>query len=131
MTYAHRVNSLPDEPGPDCIICAVRQLTEGQPITWAPNEEGQEVSGIVLRVGTMPSPFSAGPVRFVDLWLGGRSRIRIAAYGASLDNAIRNAEAQVGDRLSVKFEGIGRLTKGHLAGREYKIFTTDVRRGHH
>jgi hypothetical protein len=120
------------EEGAGCIMCAVRALTEGEPaVKWQPNP-GQSVSGVVLRIGHLPSPFGRSDrVLFVDLWTGGTGRIRVLAYAASLDNALRTAEALVGDRLTLTRGEDGTLTKGMYAGRTYKTFTAEVRRGHH
>lgn len=120
------------EEGADCLMCAVRALTEGTPaVFWTP-EPGQSVSGVVLRIGHEPSPFHRSErVLFVDLWTGGTGRIRVRAYAASLENALRTAEALVGDRLTLSRGEDGTLTKGMYAGRRYKTFTADVRRGHH
>lgn len=122
------------EEGPDCLMCAVRALTEGEPaVFWNPNP-GQSVSGVVLRIDHEPSPFAPNGgdrVLFVDLWTGGTGRIRVRAYAASLDNAIRTAAALVGDRLTLTRGEDGTLTRGAFAGRPFKTFTADVRRGHH
>lgn len=124
-------HKIPEE-GEGCIMCAVRALTEGEPaVFWTP-EPGQSVSGVVLRIGHEPNEFHpSGRVLFVDLWTGGTGRIRVRAYAGSLENAIRTAEVVVGDRLTLTRGEDGTLTKGMYAGRQYKMFTADVRRGHH
>lgn len=109
-------------------MCAVRALTEGKPEVWAPETPGQNVSGVVLRQGTVDGPFGSAP--FVDLWRGGRDRIRIVAYPAMLRHTLDRAEAQVGDTLTVWFDGTRTIERGPRAGQPYKAFSSNVQRGH-
>lgn len=113
-------------------MCAVRALTEGEPRTWWPDEPA-EVTGVVLRQGSVPSQFSiyGGEVAFVDLWLGGTERVRVMAYGAMLSGALFRAAPEVGDTLTVAYEGKGRIERGKHAGREFRKHTVSVTRGHH
>jgi hypothetical protein len=129
--FSHTVNALPGEEGPDCLLCAVRELTEGTPTVWAATAAGQTVSGVVLRTGMTEGFGGYREVRYVDLWTGGWGRIRIVAFAAMLENAIKLADAKVGDRLSVTYEGQAYVTKGRFEGRPYKKFSADIRRGHH
>lgn len=113
----------------DCLMCAVRALTEGDPaVSWNPTVEGATISGVVLRQGTLATDF--GPVPFVDLWTGGTGRVRIKAYGSSLRHAIDGAAPQIGDRLSVWFDGERVMESGRMKGRPYKAFSANVQRGH-
>lgn len=113
-------------------MCAVRALTEGKPSMWQPTEAGDSVSGVILRMDRTPNPFSptGDGVLFVDLWLGGRERIRITAYGAFLRAAIDQTEPQVGDTLGVTFEGERFIDQGKHAGRPYKAYSAMIQRGH-
>jgi hypothetical protein len=115
-----------------CLMCAVRALTEGEPRTWWPDEPAS-VHGVVLRQGSVPSQFSiyGGEVPFVDLWLGGTERVRVMAYGAMLGAALARAEIQVGDTLTVAYEGQGFIERGKHAGRQFRKHTVNVMRGHH
>lgn len=114
-----------------CLMCAVRALTEGDPAaTWTPTTEGQTISGVVLRMGTRATDF--GPVPFVDLWTGGIGRVRIMAYASTLRHALDGVAAQIGDRLSVWFDGEGIVDRPGrpMHGRPYKRFSANVQRGH-
>lgn len=113
----------------NCLMCAVRALTEGDPAaTWNPTEAGATISGVVLRQGTLSTDF--GPVPFVDLWQGGTGRVRVKAYGAQLRHALDGAAAQIGDRLQVWFDGERTIERGRFAGKPYKAFSVNVQRGH-
>lgn len=113
-----------------CLMCAVRALTEGDPATtWRPELAGESVSGIVLRKGTVATDF--GQVPFVDLWLGGHSRVRVMAFSGSLRHALDGVAAQIGDRLQVWYDGKREIPEGRFAGvREMRTFTANVQRGH-
>lgn len=113
-----------------CLMCAIRQLTEGRPKTWEPESDGDTVIGIVLRTGTQPSHFQ-GQVPFIDLWLGELDRVRVVGHAANLGQAIEAAEAKVGDRIVARFDGRRQVERGRLAGRSYRVFTVEVQRGHH
>jgi hypothetical protein len=115
----------------DCLMCAVRALTEGDPAaTWNPTEVGQTISGVVLRQGTLATDF--GPVPFVDLWQGGTGRVRVMAYSWNLRHALAGAAAQIGDRLQVWLDGERVIDRPGrpMHGRPYKVFSANVQRGH-
>lgn len=115
----------------ECLMCAVRALTEGDPAaTWTPSEAGQSISGVVLRMGTLAT--NIGPVKFVDLWTGGTGRVRVKAFGQSLVHAIDVAAPQIGDRLQVWFDG-DRTLPARYSGqpeRTYRAYSANVQRGH-
>lgn len=76
-------------------MCAVRALTSGEPeVTWRPETEGQEVSGVVLSQGETASYY--GPAPYVDLWLGGAARVRVVANPIMLRAALERAAPEVG-----------------------------------
>lgn len=128
-----------------CVLCLVRQLTEGTPKAWWPENEGDTISGVVLRMGEMeeepggvPSHIAAMAGRpytvpFVDLFLGGSGyeRSRIKAYGTLLRQGLKAAEIQIGDRLTVRYDGDHVIQKGPYEGRTYRTYTVEVIRGHH
>jgi hypothetical protein len=113
----------------DCLMCAVRALTEGRAREWRPEEPGQ-VTGVVLRQGTQPAHFG-GSVPFIELWLGGTERVRVVGHSGMLAQVIEAAELQVGDTATVRYVGKGQ-TKIKQVGpvREYKVWELDVSRGH-
>jgi hypothetical protein len=116
------------EHSDNCLMCAVRALTEGTPKTWAPATAGETVTGVVLKTGKVVTDFGQAP--YVDLWLGGHERIRISAFGNRLRHALDEVDAQIGDTLSVWFDGLGTVTKGPMEGKPYKAFSANVQRGH-
>jgi hypothetical protein len=115
-----------------CLMCAVRALTEGEPTTWWPNEPAS-VKGVVLKIGRTPSRFAfAGEtVQFVDLWLGGTTRVRVVAYGVTLDTALTKAAPTVGDTLTVDYVGQFTIESGKHRGKPFRKHTVTVERGHH
>jgi hypothetical protein len=113
----------------NCLMCAVRALTAGDPeLTWKPETEGQMVSGVVLRQGETESHY--GPAPYVDLWLGGTARTRVVANPLMLRAALERAEAEVGDTLTIWFEGWSEPIHGPNRDRRVRVFRAAVRRGH-
>jgi hypothetical protein len=118
----------------DCLMCAVRALTEGRAKEWWP-EDPAEVTGVVLRQGTQPTHYS-GPTLFVELWLGGRERVRVAGHSSMLRSLIEGSEIQVGDTVTVRYLGKKPIKSGRpepsrsTMPREYKAFELEVQRGH-
>lgn len=126
-----RPRTEPDDHEDTCLMCAVRALTEGDPaVTWNPIVEGQTISGVVLRMGELAEVF--GRIPYVDLWLGGTGRIRIKAYSSTLRHAIEGVAPQIGDRLSVWFDGERTITRPGrpMDGKPYKTYSANVQRGH-
>lgn len=111
-------------------MCAVRALTEGQAPVWWPKEPAT-VTGVVLRMTTVNAPYSTEPVPCVDLWTGGMVRVQVRAYGATIRNALREADPQIGDTLTVTFEGEREIDRGKFRGQRYRHHTVTVERGHH
>lgn len=113
----------------NCLMCAVRALTEGDPAaTWTPTTEGATISGVVLRQGEVHT--NMGPVPFVDLWQGGTGRVRVMAYSGRLRHVLAGAAAQIGDRLQVWFDGEREVPGGKHQGLKYKSWSINVQRGH-
>jgi hypothetical protein len=113
----------------DCLMCAVRALTSGEPeITWQPETEAQTISGVVLRRGETESYY--GPVPYVDLWLGGAARTRVVANPMTLRAALDRAAPKVGDTLTIWFEGWSEPVHGPNRDRRVRVFRAAVRRGH-
>lgn len=113
----------------NCLMCAVRALTEGNPaVIWRPTTEGATIGGVVLRQGEVDG--IVGPTPFVDLWTGGTGRVRVLAYSGTLRHALAGAAPQIGDRLQIWFDGERELTSGRFAGKPYKAFSVNVQRGH-
>lgn len=120
----------------NCLMCAVRALTEGEPAAkWRGTKPGDEISGVVLKVGTEPHVMGReGRMAFMDLWMGGPGRVRIWAGPATLENAIRTQDPKMGDRVKVRYARDG-IVRGNprspLYGRPYRVYEIDVKRGHH
>lgn len=120
---------------PDCLLCAVRALTEGDPKTWWPGEPGASVAGVILRVDRVKSEFADlqttdGTVPFIDLWTG-NERVRVIGYGRVLQMAMKAAAPAVGDRAVVTFTHWGAIERGRFAGKKFRVITVTVERGHH
>lgn len=116
-----------------CPVCIVRALTEGEPKPWFPSEPAS-VKGVVIKVGTTPNHYSViqgDTFPFVDLWLGGTDRVRIAGLGATLRTALERAAPTVGDTLTVAYTGQGTIDRGKFVGRAYRMHTVEITRGHH
>ncbi len=111
----------------DCLMCAVRALTEGIPPIWNPQTAGEQIGGVILKMGLHEN--NLGSIPFVDLWRGGLERIRILAYGSSLRHALDSAAGQVGDTLRVWYDGERevRLANGPT---RYRAFSANAQRGH-
>jgi hypothetical protein len=117
----------------NCLMCTVRALTSGRPNNWFPANEGDRVTGVILRMGEEPSVFApeqTSTVKVVDLWQGGRNRVRITAYGSMLTAALSRAEPEVGDTLTVIYDGEKTIESGRFAGRPYRAFRVEIQRGH-
>jgi hypothetical protein len=118
-----------------CLMCAVRALTEGEPNAWVPGETGSGVTGVVLAMGETDSPsiydLTGQNIPYVDLWLGGRERVRIMAFGATLRRAVEKADPKIGDTLTVTFDGYGEINTGKHRGLKFRQHTVNVVRGHH
>lgn len=111
----------------DCLMCAVRALTEGTPPIWNPQTEGEQTSGVILTTGEVST--NLGMVPFVDLWRGGLERIRIMAYAASLRHALESAAGLIGDTLTVWYDG-KRDVKLNTGTTSYRAFSANAQRGH-
>lgn len=125
--------------GEQCLLCLVRQMTEGVPESVDLTEPGDSVTGVVLRRGTVPHPFFLPPpddtVPFIDLWVASALytvRRRFIAYGFPAQRAITDTDPQIGDTWTIHYEG-RRPVPNRRTGetREIKIFRADVKRGHH
>jgi hypothetical protein len=116
----------------NCLMCAVRALTVGTPTPWRPENPGDEINGVIVAKGTLTSEFAInGSVPYWDLWLGGqKERIRVTGWGMLLRREMADRKADVGDTVSVRFDGMSTVRRGKYAGREYRAFTVKVRRGH-
>ena len=117
-----------------CLMCAVRALTEGRPREWSTTkdlEPGTTITGVVVKNGEQPSYWSDGRAPFLDLWLGGVERVRVAGHSLQLRDALEAIDAQIGDTVTVTFGGSVEITTGRLAGQMMKTFTASVERGHH
>lgn len=116
-----------------CPVCVVRALTEGEPKTWWPSEPAS-VKGVVLQVGRTATQFSRyigdGTIPYVDLWLGGTDRVRVAGYG-HVGRELDRVNPVTGDTLTVTYDGVGTIERGKFAGRPYRMHTVEITRGHH
>lgn len=117
------------EQGTGCLLCAVRAMTEGVPPVWWPDEP-ETITGVILRKGSKTDDFF-GSIGFIDLWLGGGERRRLNLV-RGLNRVVGDTEPQIGDTLTVNFEGIKRVElPSRFAGHQYRVHSASIVRGHH
>ena len=58
-------------------------------------------------------------------------RVRVAGHGMSLRGVLEAIEAEIGDTVTIRFEGEQEIQTGKMAGKTFRKFSGDVRRGHH
>jgi hypothetical protein len=117
---------------PDCLMCAVRQLTEGTPTVWRPEHIGDSITGVVLTKGQTVNNWGSYP--HVDLWLGGERRARVVGMKSSVRQGLEAASAQIGDQLTVTYQGNtteNRYMFGDMRETTISNYEVKVTRGHH
>jgi len=105
---------------------------------WVPKEKGEGISGIVVKVGETRSDFAKDGenpmVPTVTLECndpekpGDKIKWRVIGFGAVLKRELEDANAQVGDRMAVKYFGEKPIKSGKFAGRPYKHYGVAIRR---
>lgn len=114
-----------------CLMCAVRALTEGEPREIMFDNPGDEVTGVILKVGRRAAPFADEDwAPYVWLWLGGAKRVRVTGYGVTLKRGLEDAAGAVGDTMTIRFEGPTTISSGRFKGKPYRLFVVTVVRGH-
>jgi hypothetical protein len=121
---------------PDCLLCAVRQLTEGDGPAAALELEGENASGVVLKIEDTKYPtqqLMGQEIKglAVTLWTGGMDRVRAVSYSAVFRAQLESAAPQVGDRLTIIRLADGRVDRGKFQGRQFSQWSLTVERGHH
>lgn len=116
---------------PDCVFCAVRQLTEGEARRWAPQDQGEYVTGVMLRMHvTDLDALLQTRSLLVALWTGSE-RVDVVSYSTNLMIKIEQADPKVGDRVTVRYLGQQTVQEGRFKGLHYRDFDVTVERGHH
>ena len=115
-----------------CLLCAVRALTEGEPEYIEFKEPGDEVKGVVIRTGRRLSAMAldGDGYPYVWLWLGGHERVGVVGYGTTMRAGLMDADAKVGDTLTIRFEERTEIKTGRFAGKPYSRYSVAVQRGH-
>lgn len=120
-----------DDDPDDLLNEVIEDDSEG----WVPEDAGDGVSGIVLKVGETTSDFEDDPekakVPMITIQTKDGTKLRITGYGAVLRRELYDAKPEVGDLLAVKYFGEKPLKKGKFAGKMYKHFGVAVRRAKH
>lgn len=118
---------------PDCLLCAVRQLTEGDGPFAALELEGESASGVVLKIEDPAQQLMGQEIKglAVTLWTGGMDRVRVVSYSPAFRARFESAAPQIGDRLTVTRMADGRVDRGRFQGRRFSEWSVEVERGHH
>lgn len=95
---------------------------------WVPNERGDGVQGVVLKVGETRSGFSDDMAPTVTIETKEGNKLRIIGYGAVLRREILDHDPQPGDVFAVKYFGEKTIKNGKYAGKPYKHFGVAVRK---
>lgn len=122
-------NDLLDEIGSsDEDIDLLDSIDEDDSEGWVPNEAGEGIQGVVLKVGETKSDFSDEVVPTVTIETADGSKMRVIGYGSVLRREIYDADPKPGDLFAVKYFGTKKIRKGKWAGKDYKHFGVAVRR---
>jgi hypothetical protein len=99
---------------------------------WVPDEKGEGIAGIVVKVGQARSDFAKDGedpmVPSVTIQTSNGDKFRVIGYGSVLRRELLDANPHVGDKIAVKFFGEKPVRKGKYAGKLYKHFGVIVRR---
>jgi hypothetical protein len=98
---------------------------------WVPDEVGQGIQGVVIKVGETRSDFSDEMAPTVTIETAEGQKYRIIGYGAVLRREIVDADPKPGDLFAAKYFGEKVIKKGKWAGKKYKHFGIAVRRRQH
>ena len=108
------------------------EIDEDDSEGWVPENAGEGVQGVVIKVGETRSDFARDgedpmvPTVTIETKTG--EKYRIIGYGAVLKREMQDADPQVGDLFAIKYFGDKLVKKGKWAGKPYKHFGVAVRR---
>lgn len=95
---------------------------------WVPDEVGEGIQGVVIKVGETRSDFSDEPAPTVTIRTKSGEKFRIIGFGAVLKREIQDADPQIGDTFAAKYFGEKPVKNGKWAGRNYRHFGVAVRK---
>jgi hypothetical protein len=99
---------------------------------WVPTERGESVSGVVVKIGQtrsdFPSPGQDPMCPTVTILTKDGTKYRIIGYGSVLRKEMEANMPQVGDLFAVKYWGEKPVRRGPFAGKNYRHFSTAVKR---
>jgi len=98
---------------------------------WVPTEHGEGISGLVIKVGETRSDYAKpgdNPmVPTVTIQTKDGTKYRVIGYSSVLKRELLDADAELGDRMAVKFFGEKIARTGPYAGKPYRHFGVAVR----
>jgi hypothetical protein len=117
-----------DDDFDDLLDAVVEDDSEG----WVPEQAGEGIVGTLVKIGETRSDFvGEGGDPMCPTWtiqVKDGTKFRVIGYGAVLKREINDANAEVGDKVAVKYFGEKKLRTGRFAGKMYKHFGVAVRK---
>lgn len=95
---------------------------------WVPEEVGEGVQGVVLKVGETRSDFSDQAAPTVTIETAEGAKLRVIGYGTVLRREILDADPHPGDLFACRYFGEKPIKKGPFAGKTFKHYKVAVRR---
>lgn len=105
------------------------QVEEDDSEGWVPENAGEGISGVLVKIGRTKSDFEDDPDKaMVPTWTiqtKDGTKWRVIGYGAVLRREMQDAEEaglEVGHLVAVKYFGEKLIKKGKFAGKPYKHY---------
>jgi hypothetical protein len=117
-----------DEIDGDEDIDLLDSIEEDDSEGWVPENVGDGIQGVVLKVGETRSDFSDEMAPTVTIETTEGNKYRIIGYGAVLRREILDADPHPGDLFACRYFGEKVIKKGKWTGKKYKHFGIAVRR---
>lgn len=102
---------------------------EGSP-AWVPEEAGEGIQGTLVRVSHDNDQFNPG--KTVPVWtvkLDSGDSVRVLGFGSVLRREMEESDANIGDKVAVKYFGEKTILKGQWAGKQYKHYKVASAKG--
>lgn len=128
MATKNDVDDMFDEIDEDDAFDLLDSIMEDDSEGWVPEEAGDGVQGVVLKVGETKSDFSDELAPTVTIETKDGSKLRIIGFGSVLRREITDADPHPGDLFAVKYYGEKKIKNGKWAGKLYKHYGVAVRR---
>ena len=98
---------------------------------WNPQEKGEAISGVVIKLGETRSDFAKDGedpmVPTVTVQTKDGTKYRVIGYGTVLKREMTDAAPQVGDLFAAKYWGQKPVRNGKWAGKNFRHFTIAVK----